>query len=145
MTPSVTLFRALIILSVVAGLSGSLLDINYPELLPAPLLAALKALPKPPIELAVSLNLLGFLVLACSLAATAGLYMFKPWSRGFALGITIVNLVFYPLSGVNVKSGWALLLLDVSGTLWGAALAMSYVSSLSYRFTFEYAERQDEL
>lgn len=145
MAPSVVLFRGLIIASVLSGFMSSLVDAQFPELLPATLLDAAKALPKAPIEVALSLNLLSFMVLSCALAAMAGLYMFKPWARGFALGITIVNLIFYPLAGASVKSGWSLLLVDVSSTLWGAVLAMSYVSSLSRRFAFDYAERPDEL
>jgi hypothetical protein len=108
-------------------------------------LRAISELPKPQVEVAVSVQLLSFLAFGCTLAAIFGLYLFKPWSRGFAVTVTLLSLVFYPLQGAEVKSGWSWLLLDLSSTLWGAVLAMSYVSSLSHRFSFEYAERSDDL
>jgi len=145
MSSSVLLFRGLVIISVLTGFLSGVLDERFPELLPTSLLRAFNELPKPPIEFAVSVSLLGFLGLGCSLASIVGLYLFKPWARGFALAMTLLTMAFYPLYGVEVKSGWSLLLLDVSSTLWGAVLAMSYVSSLSHRFAFDYGERSDEL
>jgi hypothetical protein len=124
------MFRLLIIVSVVTGVLSSALD------------------PQPQAELVVSLDLLGFAALVglvISLTATAGLFMFKPWARGLALTITIANLLFYPAYWDQPHSSWSLFLVDVSSTLWGAVLAMSYVSSLSRRFTFDYDEQSDEV
>jgi len=130
LSPSVLMFRLLIIGSVITGVLSSALD------------------PQPQAELVVSLDLLGFaglVGLVISLTATAGLFMFKPWARGLALTITIASLLFYPLYGVQPRSSLAMLLVNASSTLWGAVLAMSYVSSLSHRFAFDYDERSDEL
>ncbi len=127
--PSVLMFRLLIIGSVITGVLSSALD------------------PQPQAELVVSLDLLGFaglVGLVISLTATAGLFMFKPWARGLALAITIANLLFYPAYWDQPHSSWSLLLVDVSSTLWGAVLAISYVSSLSRRFTFDYEEHSDD-
>jgi len=145
LSPSVLLFRTLILASVASGMLGGALDLLKPGLLPEPVVRALRELPQPAVEFAVSVNLLGFLGLVISLTAAAGLFMFKPWARGFALAITIANLLFYPLYGAQTRSSWSLLLLDVSSTLWGAVVAMSYVSSLGRRFAFEYHERSDGL
>jgi hypothetical protein len=145
MPSSVVLFRGLIIASVLTGFLSGALDQRFPELLPMTLLRAFNELPKPQIEFVVSVSLLGFFALVCTLAAVVGLYLFKPWARGFALAVTLLTMVFYPLGGVEVKSGWSLLLLDVSSTLWGAVLAISYVSSLSRRFAFDHVERPDDL
>lgn len=145
LSPSVLLFRMLILGSVASGFMGGALDVLKPELLPESLARVLRELPQADVEFAVSVNLLGFLGLVITMTAAAGLFMFKPWARGFALAITIVNLLFYPLYGAQARSSWSLLLLDVSSTLWGAMLAMSYVSSLSWRFAFDYHERSDEL
>jgi hypothetical protein len=145
MSSSVLLFRALIIVSVLTGFLSGVLDTRFPELLPVSLVRALNELPREQTEVAVSVQLLGFLGFAFTLAAIAGMYMFKPWARGFALVMTLLSMAFYPLYGPEVKSGWSLLLLDVSSTLWGAVLAMSYVSSLSRRFAFDYVERPDDL
>jgi hypothetical protein len=124
------MFRLLIIGSVVTGVLSSALD------------------PQPQAALVVSLDLLGFaglVGLVISFTATAGLFMFKPWARGLALTITIANLLFYPAYWDQPHSSWSLLLVDVSSTLWGAVLAMSYVSSLSRRFALDYEEQSDEL
>jgi hypothetical protein len=120
------MFRLLIIGSVATSVLGGALDSQRE------------------VELAGSLYLIGFVGLAITLTATVGLFMFKPWARGFALTITIASLLFYPLYGVQPRSSLAMLLVNLSSTLWGAVLAMSYVSSLSRRFTFDYDERSDE-
>ena len=129
LSPSVLMFRLLIIGSVITGVLSSALD------------------PQPQAELVVSLDLLGFaglVGLVISLTATAGLFMFKPWARGLALTITIANLLFYPAYWNQPHSSWSLLLVDVSSTLWGAVLAISYVSSLSRRFRFDYDWHSDD-
>jgi hypothetical protein len=48
--------------------------------------------------------------------------------------MTALGMLFNPLFGLSMESGWARLLLDLSSILWGAVLAMSFVSSLSGRF-----------
>jgi hypothetical protein len=142
---SVILFRGLIIAHVVTAFLSVAIDHRFPGLVPLALLRTLNELPKPEIEMALSLNLLGFLGLALKLAATAGLYLFKPWSRGFAVSMTLLSVISYLLFGVQVKSGWALMLFQLSSVLWGAVLAISYVSSLSRRFAFDYVERPDDI
>jgi hypothetical protein len=145
MSPSALLFRGLILASVAAGLLGGALDVLIPELLPESLVRMLRELPQASGEVAVSVNLLRFLGLVIALTAAVGLFMFKPWAPGFALAITVTNLLFYPLYGVRASSSWSLLFRDVSTTLWGAVVAMSYVSSLAPRFKFDYFERNDDL
>jgi hypothetical protein len=135
----------LVVTGVAAGLLGGPLDLWVPQLIPESIRAAFAGLPQPDVEYAVSVSLLSFFILGINLAAAAGLFMFKPWARGFAVLVTVLNLLVYPLYGVQVRSSWSSLLLDTSTTLWGAVLAMSYVSSLSHRFTFEHAERPDDL
>jgi hypothetical protein len=53
--------------------------------------------------------------------------------------MTALGLLFHPLLGPSMQSGWAQLLLEVSSLLWGAVVAMSFVSSVSARF----AARED--
>jgi hypothetical protein len=145
LSPAVLLFRALVMTSVGAGLLGGPLDLWMPQLIPESIRAAFAELPQPTVEYAVSVSLLNFFILGINLAAAAGLFMFKPWARGFAVLVTVLTLLVYPLYGAQVRSTWSSLLLDASTTLWGAALAISYVSSLSYRFSFEHVERPDDL
>lgn len=145
MSPAVVLFRALVLTSLAAGLLGGTLDRWVPELIPESIREAFDGLPQPTVEYAVSVGLLNFFILGINLTAAAGLFMFKPWARGFAVLVTLLTLLIYPLYGLQVHSSWASLLLDASTTLWGVALAISYVSSLSHRFSFEHAERSDDL
>lgn len=143
MTPSVLLFRAFIVASVATGVLGGALDLLLPGLLPDGI-EVVREVPRAEIEAAVSVQLLSFLGFVIQMTAAVGLFLFKPWARGFALAITAANLLFYPLYGVQARSNWSHLLLDVSTMLWGAVLATGYVSSLAGRFTFDYYERSDD-
>jgi hypothetical protein len=144
LSPSVLLFRMLILASVATGMLGGALDALIPELRPEGIVRALRDVPQAEVEVAVSVRLLSFVGFVIQLTAAVGLFMFKPWARGFALGITVANLLFYPLYEVQTRSNWSRLLLDVSTTLWGAVLATSYVSSLARHFKFDFDERDDD-
>jgi len=131
---SVVLFRALLIASVATGVAGSFLDLAFPALIPESMAKAFEALP-PPSSLALFGAGVLVLITAGGIVTTVvGLYLFQPWSRTLAIWMTALGLLFNPLFGISMQSGWAQLLLDVSSVLWGAVLAMSYVSSLSSRF-----------
>jgi hypothetical protein len=131
---SVVLFRALIIASVVTGLLGGLLDLIFPNLVPESLSKAFDELPGPPMLALVSAGTLVLVTFGGIVAATVGLYLFQPWARPLAVWMTLLGLLFHPLLGVSLQSGFAQLLLDLSSLLWGGVIAMSFVSSLSVRF-----------
>lgn len=134
MPASVKLFRSLLLGSVITGLAGSFIDIVFPGLIPASLAEAFEALPDTPMPALVGASVLVLVTFGGTVAAIVGLYHFQPWSRPLALVMTGLTLLFYPLLGASVESGWAAMLLEISTTLWGAILAMSYLSSLSSRF-----------
>jgi hypothetical protein len=135
MSSSVALFRGLLIASIATGLLGSLIDQQFSSLIPATLLKAFKELPAPPDTVVVLSSALVLITFGGIVGSVVGLYQFKPWSRGLAVAMTLLQLLFYPLGGVWLQSGWAAMLVDLSSTLWGAVLAISYVSSLSKLFT----------
>lgn len=137
--PSVVLFRALLIASVVTGFVGGFLDILFPGLIPESMAKAFEDLPPPATLALFGAGALFLVTFGGMIAAVVGLYFFQPWARQLALWMTALGLLFHPLFGVSMQSGWAQLLLDVSSVLWGAVLAMSFVSSLSARF----ASRED--
>jgi hypothetical protein len=137
MPSSVLLFRGLLLASVVTGWLGSFLDLLFPSLVPEPMAAAFDALPPPPGVALFGASVLVLITFGGSIVSVIGLYLFQPWSRPLALWMTGLGLLFHPLFGVSLQSGWAQLLLDVSSVLWGVVLAMSYVSSLSARFNAE--------
>ena len=131
---AVTLFRALLLASVVTGLAGSFVDLVFPSLIPESLSVAFDALPETPAPAVFGASVLVLVTFGGTVAAIVGLYHFQSWARPLALVMTLLSLLFFPLLGASIASGWSSLLLDVSTTLWGAVLAMSYVSSLSERF-----------
>jgi hypothetical protein len=131
---AVTLFRALLLASVATGLAGSFIDLVFPSLIPESLSAAFDALPETPAPAVFGASVLVLLTFGGTVAAIVGLYHFQSWSRPLALVMSLLSLLFFPLLGASIASGWSSLLLEISATLWGAVLAMSYVSSLSQRF-----------
>lgn len=135
MTPAATLFRTLLIASVVTGLLGAFLDVIFPGLVPASIQKAFDELPPPPGPALFGAGALVLVTFGGAVASVVGLYAFQPWARPLAVWMTILGFLFHPLLGVSMQSGWAQLLLDVSSILWGAVLAMSFVSSLSSRFS----------
>lgn len=139
MPASVVLFRALLVASVVTGLIGAFLDVIFPGLIPESMTKAFEDLPPPPTLALFGAGALLLITFGGIVAAVVGLYLFQPWARHLAIWMTALGLLFHPLFGVSMQSGWAQLLLDVSSVLWGAVLAMSFVSSLSSRF----APRED--
>lgn len=134
MPASVVLFRALLIASLVTGLIGSFLDITFPQLVPVSMNEAFEALPPPPSLALFGAGLLVFITFGGVVLAVIGLYLFQAWSRPLALLMTALGLLFHPLLGVAMQSGWAQLFLETSTLLWGAVLTMSYLSSVSARF-----------
>jgi len=134
MSSSIKLFRGLLIASIATGLLGSMVDQQFTGLIPPAVLKAVKDLPEPSDSAVVLSSLLVLITFGGIMGAIVGLFQFKPWSRGLAVTMTLLQLLFYPLGGVWVQSGWSALLLDLSSTLWGAVLAISYVSSLSRLF-----------
>lgn len=138
---AVTLFRALLLASIVTGLAGSFIDLVFPSLIPQSLSAAFDALPETPAPAVFGASVLVVVTFGGTVAAMVGLYHFQAWSRPLALVMTVLSLLFFPLLGASIASGWSSLLLEVSTTLWGAVLAMSYVSSLSGRFQSHISRR----
>ena len=134
MSAAITLFRAVLIGSVATGLLGSFIDILFPSLIPEPVTKAFDALPATPMPALVLAGVLFVITFGGTITAVVGLYLFQPWSRKLAVLMTLLGLLFYPLLGVFAHSGWAALLTEISTTLWGIVLAMSFVSSLSVRF-----------
>jgi hypothetical protein len=134
MSSAIKLFRGLLIASIATGLLGSMIDQQFTALIPPTVLKAVKDLPEPSDSTVVLSSLLVLITFGGIVGSIVGLFQFKPWSRGLAVAMTLLQLLFYPIGGVWVQSGWSALFLDLSSTLWGAVLAISYVSSISKLF-----------
>lgn len=128
-------FRRLLLLSVIFAVIGGGLDFVLPSLIPEVLANAVVASEPEMSLLQLAALIGGGLVLICFwLPACYGLYRFRPWAPRLALGVTVVSLAVYPLLGVNVMSGWALLFVDIANLAWGAVLALAFVSPLKAAF-----------
>lgn len=132
----VTVFRTLIIASLVLSLAGSIIDLIVPGLVPESLSRAYEA--HTAIEASLTLIMvsaaasIGFMVLA--VIATIGLLVLQPWARPLALWSSALSFLAYPILGAWLQSGVAAMLVGVGTTLWGAALAMAYFSDLKSHF-----------
>jgi hypothetical protein len=132
-TPS--LFRKLLLLSILCAAMGGLLDIAIPTLIPEPLYQAQQE-----VDQSVSSNefmvllLVGIPLVIVYIVSAVGLFYFLPWAPRLAILATILSFAIYPLLGYALSSGWALALIDFSTMLWGGVLALAYCSPIRKRF-----------
>ena len=79
---------------------------------------------------------LGFALLCVPVqcAANIGLLFFKRWARTLSLWATVVGFGFESLAGASVFSGVAIAIQDLSSVLWGASLAVAFLSPLQEKF-----------
>ena len=128
-------FRALLIASLIFSALGAVIDTVFPGLLPEPFSKALQlqdeAIAGPWVYALLALALL---LLAALVASVVGLYLFRPWSRPLAVGMTIVAVVLVPFFGAVAESGIASAAMELSSLLWGAVLAVAYFSPLAETF-----------
>lgn len=132
-----TIFRALIVASVVIGGLGACVDFLVPGLLPPVLEDAYDAYAAAEeLSIPLVLALVGFTVALVigGVAGTIGLFLFKSWSRQLSLWLSVLATLTYPFLGPVVYSGWATMLTETSMMLWGAVLAMAYFSEVKVRF-----------
>src|SRR5512145_762423 len=123
---SPTLFRSLIVSSVLLAIAAGLLDQYFPPMISQPLAAALER--EPASGLLETHPILSFAIflpwLAAFLASTIGLLFFKCWARSTAFYSTLIGLAIYFFFGPELSSAFASALNDVSSMTWGAVLAL---------------------
>jgi len=131
-------FRWFIILSVLLAIGSGAVDALFPSLIPQSLAIALENEPAPRILENLALSLLLFLPLAAAwIIGMVGLFLFKRWGRTLSLYSTVLGFGLYPFFGPTVSSGWSSALSEASFVLWGAVLAVAYVSPLRDRFSVQ--------
>ena len=127
------LFRGLVVASLLVGVSAAALDALWPSLLPGALADAAEAVQSTANDSFASIAVLAAVFLA-ALVGTYGLFMFQRWGRSLSLWVTVITLPLLAVQGPVVLSGWASALVDLSSSLWAAALAVAYWSPLAGRF-----------
>jgi urea transporter len=134
-TPS--LFRKLLLLSIILAAIGILLDIVFPNLMPKPLYQAQQE-----VDQSVSSNefiillLISIPLVIVNSISVVGLFCFRPWAPRIAIIATLLSFMIYPLLGYSLSSGWALALTDFSTLLWGVVLTLTYCSPIRKRFAY---------
>ena len=75
----------------------------------------------------------GVVALAITIVGYVGLFLLKRWGRGLSLGITVLGLPLYLLTGPTLLSPLEAMLSDTSLMVWGACLALAYYSPVAAR------------
>ena len=121
-------YRALVVATLVLGISAAALDFIVPTLLPEPFHTAQTAIDETVKWSSLSIGLLfGIPGAGLWLAGTCGLFFFRRWAPRIALAGTLLSLVGGALFGATAQSGVSLALGAASSYLWGAALLLPFL------------------
>ena len=128
-------YRTILLLSLVLGLLGGVLDLAIPSLVPDALRTVQEeydaAMSMPRLVVAVVLGLPGVVL---ALAATYGLYRFRRWGPRTAVVGTVLSLLAWLAFGFSSQSGLAAALSYLASYLWGASIVLCY--TVPYRSWF---------
>jgi urea transporter len=133
----VTIFRFLLVASIVIAFAGAGVDYVLPGVLPPALdeaYEAYSAADELSVPYMLGMGIASLVMLVCGVTVTIGLLLLKSWSRPLALWLSVLSMALYPLLGASVVSGWSTMLTEISSMLWGAALAMAYFADIKVRF-----------
>ena len=131
----ITIFRTIIVAGLILAIAGGLIDLVFPDLVPAQINDAYEAYTiEEAADIHIAMGFLALVVLIVVLVATVGLLLLKRWARALAFWVTVVSTLFYPFLGPYLYSGLGLMLTEASMLLWGAVLAMAYFSELRTYF-----------
>jgi urea transporter len=135
MTITPSLFRKLLLLSIILAVIGVLLDIMVPTLIPDPFYQAQEKVEQgASFTEFIVLAWLGVPIIIVNFISVIGLFCFRPWAPRIAIIATLLSFAIYPLLGYYLSSGWALVLTDFSTLLWGVVLTLTYSSPIRKRF-----------
>jgi uncharacterized membrane protein (DUF2068 family) len=128
-------FRQLLLASLAMSLLGAGVDLLFPSLVPEEFQRAQQihdsALSSARLTIVTAAGITAFLVYV---VVIYGLYRFRRWSPTLAVVCTAMAIPIWPVGGATAQSGIATSLSWLSEYLWGAVLALIYVSPLRARF-----------
>lgn len=84
-------------------------------------------------ESALVLSLL-LVAVAAVIAGYLGLWFFQRWGRAVSLWTTIIGCLLTPALGPSLSGGLSAAFYDAANLLWGAVLALAYLSPVAQRF-----------
>lgn len=126
MTP--TIYRAMLVASLALGILSGIFDFIVPSTLPEVFKEAQESYDAAQATDEVLLFLLpGVVCVVVSLAAFVGLFLFRSWAPRLAVISTLLGMLVTVLMGPGCLSGWAIMLSDLAGMLWGAVVILPYV------------------
>lgn len=130
-----SLFRFLIVMSIVLAVCGALIDGVFPNLLPEQFRQAQEAMVSADFRAQdLLLFIVGPPIFVAAIVSTVALYRFRPWAPRLALYVTIGGIAIYPILDAQVMSSWSMLLTETSVLLWGVVLAMSFLPPVGEKF-----------
>ena len=134
-TATPTMFRVLLLASLVLGLAGAVIDVFAPGLVPEVLWQALADVTGEDATWKdYVLMVAGVVLLAAAVVSVYGLYLFRRWAPAYSVIVTVATIPLYPMTNVSISSGWAVRLTEVSMMLWGAVLALAWSGPIAERF-----------
>lgn len=135
-------YQKLVLIWITLGLGGALVDFFVPSLLPDGLRKAQEeyttAMPVWQFTVASLLGIPGFIL---ALAATYGLYRFRPWAPRAGLLGTALALLSYVVGGATSQSGISSSVSFAASYVWGACLVLSLVAPCREWFVAESASK----
>ncbi|WP_411885566.1 hypothetical protein [Polaromonas sp. YR568] len=128
-------FRLMLLASLVCVLIGASIDSVFPSAIPEVLAKARDAYEVQFYEaMGSGVILAGVLIFVVSGVAFAGLFFFRSWGRPLAIAGTALLLGMGFFAGVGVQSERSMFFGELGSLLWGAVLAISYLSPVKEKF-----------
>lgn len=120
-----SLFRVILIVSTVLGLTAGTIDLIFPSLLPESYLAVQSAMDE------IMPIFPGILMLSIFtplyIISIVGLYRFRHWAPLLAIVVTALSIAVTPFFGPYMMSGLAFSLDEIASYLWGVVLILTYL------------------
>lgn len=138
-------FRYLLFASLASGLAAAFFDMAFPSAVPEAFSQAQAAHDEKTSTPMLVFIAIGMIGIVGYVAAFIGLFKFRPWAPRIAVSSTALLILATPALGVDVSSGWASALTEISSTLWGVALAVVYFSPLKEQFIVTRLEHQTKV
>jgi hypothetical protein len=139
--PQPLIFRSFVLLSLIFEFAAEGVDLVFTDLISPELASAIEKEPMsgvieihPFISLAI---LVPYFVAA--FAGAVGIFLFEHWGRALSLYSTVLGCFIFPFLGSIASSGLSYALGEAAYSLWGAALALAYLSRMSERFKLKIA------
>ena len=131
-----SLFRIVLISSLVAAIVGIVAGINLTDTLPVVLqnyLIQIENEEMSGLEAIITIIALVALLIILPIS-TIGLWKFKSWARTLFVTLSIITIPFYPILGPVVMNSWEAVFNDLAVLLEGVLIAMMFFGPISEKF-----------